>query len=72
MKVLHWLKETLLWSDENDERMKKLLKRYWPKIVKNILVIAICILFVICLVSETKQNIDRMDRETEEFLEQWK
>lgn len=72
MKILHWLKETLLWEDRNDEKMKKLLKKYWKDIVKYILIVLICIVFVICLVSETKQNIDRMDRETQEFLDQWR
>ena len=72
MKILHWLKETLLWEDRNDEKMKKLLKKYWKDIVKYILIVLICIVFVICLVSETKQNINRMDRETQEFLDQWR
>ena len=72
MEILHWLKEKLLWEDRNDEKMKRLLKRYWKDIVKYILIIAICILFVICLGLDTKQKIDRMDRETQEFLDQWR
>lgn len=72
MTILHWLKERILWEDRNDKKIKYLLKKYWKDIIKAILIVLICIVFVICLVSETKQNIDRMDRETQEFLDQWR
>ena len=72
MSILHWLKVKILWEDRNDEKMKKLLKRYWKDIVKYILIIVIFVLFVICLGLDTKQKINRMDRETQEFLNQWR
>jgi hypothetical protein len=72
MSILHWLKVKILWEDRNDEKMKRLLKKYWPRIVKTILVIVIFILFIICLGLDTKQKVDRMDRETQEFLDQWR
>ena len=72
MKILHWLKEKLLWSDRNDEKMKRLLKKCWIDIVKTILIFIIFILLLICLVLNTKQNVDRTNRETQEFLDQWR
>lgn len=72
MKILHWLKEKLLWSDRNDEKMKRLLKKCWIDIVKTILIFIIFILLIICLVLNTKQNVDRTNRETQEFLDQWR
>ena len=72
MSILHWLKVKILWDNRNDEKMKKLLKRYWKDIVKYILIIVIFVLFVICLGLDTKQKINRMDRETQEFLNQWR
>ena len=72
MSILHWLKVKILWEDRNDEKMKKLLKKYWVRILKYILIIVIFVLFIICLGLDTKQKIDRMDRETQEFLDQWR
>lgn len=69
MKILHWLKEKLLWSDRNDEKMKKLLKKYWKELLIDIGLIVLAILVVLCIVQDIKRTNEKIEYEREAIMD---
>lgn len=66
--MIHKIKEALLWSDRNDEKVKHLFKKYWKVILKDILIAAVLIAFLICFAQDMYKQVERSNRENEAIL----